>query len=69
MHGPINIRVNFHISHLETDNAQMYCKHHFIDTMSTRHVSASRRPSSGSTAHTLQQQEQQNELPDIKLRK
>ena len=35
-----------------------------IKTVSHRHVSALKGPSSGSTTGTLQQQGEQNELPD-----
>jgi len=59
--------VIFYIAHLKTDKAHVYYKHHFIYAISLRHVPALKRPSSGSRAHTLQPQKQQNELPDIKL--
>ena len=47
---------------LKTDNAHIYYKHHFVYTMSFRHVSPPRKPSSGSTAHAFQQRDQLNEL-------
>jgi hypothetical protein len=38
-----------------------------ISTVSPRHVSDLKRPSSGTTTETFQQKGQHSELPDIKL--
>jgi hypothetical protein len=46
-------------------NANIYYKHHYINTVSLQHVSALKGPSSLSTTDTLQKQGQQNELPDV----
>jgi hypothetical protein len=42
-------------------------KHHFINTISLRHVSALKGPSSGNMIDALQHQGQQTELPDVNL--
>jgi len=38
-----------------------------MNTVSLRHISALKGPSTGSTTGTFQQQVQQNDLPDVKL--
>jgi hypothetical protein len=43
----------------------LYYEHHFISTVSLRHVSALKRPFSGRITDT-QQPGQQNALPDVK---
>jgi len=42
-------------------------KHRFINTLSYRHVSALKGPSSEGTSDAFQHQGQQNEPPDIKF--
>jgi hypothetical protein len=41
--------------------------HTFINTVSLRHVSVLKGPSSKGTSGTFKQQGQQNELPDVKF--
>jgi hypothetical protein len=41
----------------------------FINTVTPKHVSTLKGPASVSTIATFQQQGQQNELPDVELRK
>jgi hypothetical protein len=49
------------------DCPHILLKHRFISTISLRHVSALKGPSSGSMIDTLQHQGQQTELPDVNL--
>jgi len=50
------------ISHNKQTNARVFCSHHFINTVSLRHVSALKWTSSGSRTDTFQQESQKNYL-------
>ena len=54
------------ISNTDFQVQHIYYEHHFISTVSLRHVSALKRPPSGRITNTLQQQGQENALPDVK---
>jgi len=58
------LTVRSHFTQQKPTNAHIYYEGHFINTVSRRHVSALKGPSSGSTTDTFQQQGEQNELPD-----